>query len=444
MKVIKSPPKMELSEILAKGLSLPEFVQAVSSPLAHGKYLHWDKLRFHQPPTNLSHEMWWAALKLARGTGRRTLALADTAGKGFSFIVPDIAEELLHMLSLALGSNLRLEERVANKETRDKYLISSLIEEAITSSQLEGAATTRKVAEQMLRSGRKPRDQSEQMIVNNYLAMRRINELEDIDLSPELVFELHSILTENTLPDADRGRVRRPDEAGDDIAVYDNVTNEVLHKPPPAQELPHRMKLMCQFANGHTKSGFIHPIVRAIALHFWLAYDHPFVDGNGRTARAVFYWAMKRGGFWLCEYISISSIISKGPSKYLRAYLEAETDDNDLTYFLIYHLRVLDQAVRALEQFIEAKRQEVQRVNQKLKGAASLNHRQRELIIHAVRHPGQEYTFASHRNSHGVTYQTARSDLLNLEDRGLLRRIVRGKEFVFLAPPDLEDRLAEG
>ena len=61
--------------------------------------------------------------------------------------------------------------------------------------------------------------------------------------------------------------------------------------------------------------GFIHPMIRSIILHFWLAYDHPFVDGNGRTARALFYWSMLRHGYWLFEFISISQIILKGPDQ---------------------------------------------------------------------------------------------------------------------------------
>ncbi|MCC7509490.1 MAG: Fic family protein [Planctomycetes bacterium] len=448
MVTVRQPPDPlgtdERFRRIVEAFDSDEFRRAMASPLIAGKYLHWDKLRFYKPPEGLSHEQWWDAVKLARLGGRRALPLLDVNGKPFTFILPDTVEELLHKLTLALGSNMRLEERLATKESKDKYLISSLVEEAITSSQLEGAATTRKVAEQMLRSGRKPRDAHEQMIVNNYLAMRRINELDGVDLSAELVFELHRILTEKTLPDEDRGRLRLTGKASDDIAVYDNTTNEVLHKPPAAEELPQRMTAMCAFANGELKSGFVHPIVRAIALHFWLAYDHPFVDGNGRTARALFYWAMKRGGYWLCEYVSISSIIRKAPAKYLRAYLETETDENDLTYFVIFHLQVLDRAVTALESYIQERRDEIQRVHLKLKGVATLNHRQRDLILHAVRHPGQEYTFASHHNSHGVTYQTARSDLLHLEERGLLRRVVRGREFIFLAPPDLESRLAHG
>ena len=117
--------------------------------------------------------------------------------------------------------------QVMSPENRGLFLVTSLIEEAITSSQLESAVTTRKVAAAMIRTGRKPWGVS--------------------------------------------------GEYGD-----------VVHTPPIATELTKRMAQMCDFANSQTLEFFVHPVVRGIILHFLLAFDHPFIDGNGRTARALF------------------------------------------------------------------------------------------------------------------------------------------------------------
>jgi Fic family protein len=53
---------------------------------------------------------------------------------------------------------------------------------------------------------------------------------------------------------------------------------------------------------------FIHPVVRAIILHFMIGCGHLFVDGNGRTARALFYWSVLHQKYRLMEFISISCI----------------------------------------------------------------------------------------------------------------------------------------
>ncbi len=213
--------------------------------------------------------------------------------------------------------------------------------------------------------------------------------------------------------------------------------------PPPAEDLEGRIALMCDFANGRSPAGFIPPMVRAMILHFWLAYEHPFIDGNGRTARALFYWSILRQGYWLFEYLTISRIILRGPVRYGRAFLYSETDGNDLTYFLFYHADVVCKAIDDLRGSISRRTDELASLQVRLRGLAYLNPRQRELIGHALTHPGQHYTIESHRMSHDVVYETARNDLLDLVARGLLRKRKVGKAWVFTATEDLESRLGE-
>ena len=312
------------------------------------------------------------------------------------------------------------------------------MEEAITSSQLEGALTTREVARDMIRSGRKPRDTSEQMIFNNFITMQRIRTLKGSPLTPDLVFQIHRWVTEKTLDDPTAaGRCRRPDEK----RVVADDYGEVYHDPPPAVELEERMVDMCAFANGETPGYFVHPAVRAIILHFWLAYDHPFVDGNGRTARALFYWAMLHHNYWLFEYISISNILRKAPAKYGRSFLHTETDDNDLTYFLIAQTRVIRQAIRELHGYIGKKTAELRDVESHLRALELFNHRQIEVIRHSLKHPTRRHTFASHQKSHGIAYQTARTDLLSLAARGVLEMRKRGRQMTFIVPADIDERL---
>ncbi|MGA9288502.1 MAG: Fic family protein, partial [Anaerobacillus sp.] len=284
------------------------------------EYLHWERLKYKPLPEGVeSHEDWWTITKFRRMSLYRQLPLLAKDGKPFQYWLPDPSQQRLHLVDQQAGGRIEISEQVTNPNSRDRYLVNSLIEEAITSSQLEGASTTHKVAKAMLREGRKPRDKSEQMIFNNYRAMSFIREEAASSLTPELIFELHRIVTADTLHDSSaEGRLRKP---GEEIVVYDSRDNTLLHSPPPAEELNERLKTLCEFANrsSHTEE-FLHPVVRSIILHFMIGYDHPFVDGNGRTARALFYWSMAHHGYWLMEYVSISTILKSGPSKYARAY----------------------------------------------------------------------------------------------------------------------------
>lgn len=411
-------------------------------PAPNGKYLHWDELRHREPPPELTHAEWWAGVKLARSNQVKPIPLLDKAGASFNYMLPDAVLRLLHQIDQNASGGIQLAEEVTNPSTRDRYIINSLIEESITSSQLEGASTTAEVARDMIRSGRRPIDRSEHMILNNFNAMRFVQEHRWEELTPARVFELHRLVTDETLDDRGQGGAFRTDD--DNIVVSDYVGN-TLHVPPRAAELPARLQRMCDFANSRSEEGdFMHPVLRAIILHFWLAFDHPFVDGNGRTARALFYWSMLSQGYWLAEYLSISRILKEAPSQYVRAFLLTETDENDLTYFLIYQLRVIARAIEDLKEYLRKKMLEVREVQALLKRSADLNHRQLALLSHALKHPGRQYTVQSHRTSHGVTTATARTDLLDLSGRQLLEQRAVGRKFIFTAPVDLGTRLSAG
>jgi Fic family protein len=202
------------------------------------------------------------------------------------------------------------------------------------------------------------------------------------------------------------------------------------------------MQALCDFANGRSSDGFVHPVIRAILLHLWLAYDHPFEDGNGRTARALFYWSMLSAGYWMFEYISISRIIYAGPAKYARAFLYTETDELDATYFVLHQQGVLRQAIDELLSHLRTKMKEARETTALLR-ASTLNHRQVALVSHALKHPEAEYTAVSHSRSHRVTEQSARNDLQDLVERGMLTRRLVGKRYVFDPVRDLADMLEQ-
>lgn len=410
--------------------------------LPDGRYLHWDELRHRSPPQGLSHEQWWLGVKLARLGQAQALPLLDKLDRPFHFTMPEPLLRALHFVDRDVTGQILMDAPVARAQDRDRYVVSSLIEEAITSSQLEGASTTRRVAEDMLRAGRRPRTLSERMIFNNHRAMAHIRAIKQEALTPALVLDLHRMLTVDTLDD--------PDDAGslrqtDDIHVVDPRDGQLLHVPPAANLLPERLERLCAFANGKEEdTPYIHPVVRAILLHFMLGYDHPFSDGNGRCARALFYWSMARQDYWLAEYLSISSVLRKAPGQYARAYLHTETDGNDTTYFLLHQLEVIQAAVRGLQDYLRDKSREARNTERLLARAglgARFNARQIALLGHALKHDDALYTVESHRASHAVAYATARADLLALAEMGLLLQTTQGKRMLFTVPEDLGARL---
>jgi len=443
MYVAKAPSVSDLMESLKPANAVAAFT-APADVLPRDRYLHWDKLRHLEPPGELTSEQWWLKIKMARGDDFRLLPLVDTKGKPFGYTLPDIVLRHLHHVDQRCSGEVAMDEVVTSEqEAGTRFLVNSLMEEAIRSSQLEGATTSRRVAKELLRSGRAPKDRSERMIVNNYRALQFMREDMGTTLSPESILELHRIVTEGTLDDPSAaGRLQRPDEPR--VAVFDRDDGRPIHVPPPAEQLPERLELLCKFANENDEGeAFVHPVVRAILLHFWLAYDHPFEDGNGRTSRILFFWAMQSRDYWLAEYLPISRFIRNAPAKYAKAFMETETDGGDTTYFLIHQLEVIERAIADLHIYLKRKVAEVRDVEKLLQGTDDLNGRQLALLTEAVRHPDATHTFASHSKSHRVTHETARTDLRSLVERGLLTQRRNGRKYIFEPAPDLPERLKE-
>lgn len=439
---VEPPPPLDP---LNPPANLVKVLKAPADPRSSERYLHWDKLRRLKPPDGLTPEEWWWKIKaFERDPTMRKLGLLSKNGDPFEYGLPDLLLRSLHHVDQECSGRVAMDEVVtSDRQASQRFLVNSLMEEAIRSSQLEGATTSRVVAKEMLRSGREPKDRSERMIVNNYRAVQFMRNEIGAELSPESVLELHRILTEGTLDDpAAAGRLQQPGE--ERVAVFDRDDGRRVHLPPPAEELPDRLRRMCDFANEGTGSEqFVHPVVRAILLHFCLAYDHPFVDGNGRTARILFSWSMREQGYWLVEYLSVSKILREAPAQYGRTFLETETDGGDTTYFLIYQLQVIERAIKEMHAYLARKIGEVREIEELTQGADGFNHRQLALLSNALRHPDHSYSFREHANTHRVTHETARADLSRLVERGLLRRKQLGREYAFEPETDLGKRLRE-
>ncbi|WP_375416281.1 Fic family protein [uncultured Hymenobacter sp.] len=361
----------------------------------------------------------------------KELRLANVPDCRFHYQVTEPTVEKLHRFDLYMGGILQADTLIP-ADDKNRYLVSSIMEEAIASSQLEGAATTREVAKDMLRKKRKPRNQSERMIYNNYQTIQFILTHKSENLTPEMLCQIQERMTLNTLANPEHaGRFRLNDE----VRVEDFTTGEVVHIPPPQKHLTALMEWYCAFANEEPMNpkasaarGFVHPIVRASILHFLLGYIHPFADGNGRTARAVFYWYLLRKGYWLLEYMSISRIIHQSAAQYAKAYLFTEYDSNDLTYFINYQVKTLDLAFTSLQQYIERKVAEKKQLRD-FRHLVGLNMRQVSMVQELVGEPQADWTIQEVQDRFDVTYQTARTDLMKLADLGLLesRRVGKAK-----------------
>lgn len=409
---------------------------------SNANYPSWDDVRGQATPEGLTPEQRWFFTKLMRRQVYQTLPITDAKRAPFKYNVPAPAIELLHQIDRSTPGAVAGFEPINNSQTRATYLQKSLVEEAIRSGQLEGGLTPRRAAKDMILAGKEPADPTQRRIYNNYVALEKVREWKAEPLTSEKILELHAILTAGILDDPTAaGRFRRADER----PAATETTGRAVHALPDAATLTERLRTLAEFANGAGGGEFMHPVIRATLVVFGLTHDQPFVDGNGRTARLLFYWVLAREGYALGEFVSISRVFRKARAQYLRALNDTVTDENDATYFVLYHLRIFARAIRELEEYLVRKSAEIRDVEERLSrsahAGADLNKRQMDVLANALKEPTAEYTIEAHRRGHDTAYATARSDLLKLAELGLLEHRKRERSFVFVPMQDLHNKL---
>jgi Fic family protein len=432
------------SEVIKKiDKKTDDFMQAmykVNEPI----YLYWDKVRYStEISKNLTPEEFWFFVKQVRKYSSRKTIIKAESGDLYSWLRLVYTDEYLHKLDMQLGANdLPLLSKASfDNEQKKKFLTKSIMEEAIASSQLEGAATTTSMAKKLLAEKRTPKDRSERMIVNNYKTMQALNQdYKDKKLSHEVVFDLHRLITKDTLGQDKQGRYRRD---SDNITVNDQI-EYVYYVPPREVFVVKEMERLIKFANNEEEEGFLHPIIKAIFLHFWIGILHPFYDGNGRLARTIFYWYLLREGYWAMQYLPISLAIIGAPIKYGMAFVYSEQDDYDLTYFFDFHMRKLMQALENFKAYLERKMEENKSVQNLFNTKYALNPRQIQALHYLlVQGEGSYVNPSSYEALCGISRPTAIADLKAIEKMNLVIGKKVGKYLRYYGTQHLQEAISK-
>ena len=416
--MIELPPKIDrktLVNALLKGIA-PNIMPVVDK--VNADYEYWDKAKYKKLPEGFTPQMLWTYVKASRL--RSTIPVWNKYG--INLCVTSQMQRLCHEFDMKFGSFWEVEGDSQSAEKK-YYLSSSLMEEAIYSSKMEGASTTRIVAKDMLRKKKSPQNKSQQMIVNNYNTFQYIVEHKEQPLTEELLLTIHQLMTEKTLDNPeDAGRFRTNDK----VVVADMIEGDIIYTPPSFQEIPEFVESLCNFFNNDNPRTFIHPIIRGIIVHFMLAFMHPFVDGNGRTARALFYWYMLKEGYKLTEYMSISRVIAKSKANYEKAFRYVENDGNDMGYFVAYNLGALEKSFQQLRDYIQRKQRE-KRAASSFMMAGNINQRQALILQRLKEEPDTIFTVKDVQEQFSVSSMTARKDLADLVQQGYMSEIALNK-----------------
>jgi Fic family protein len=406
-------------------------------------YLPWNKLKYKLGDVSSYKEVWKKIKSMRKPSLYKVPQIKGINGSCFYInFTPKIIEycsEVDQYTGMVTSESHRIS--LNKKSGFSLVVINSIMEESISSSQIEGASTSKKIAKEMIRGSKQPQDDSQKMILNDYLARRHIvDEVQKSALSHSLIKDIHSIVTKGLLNEEKCGNYR----GSNDIKVYDNVTNEVLHEPPKFTEIQTLIDSLIEFANNQDKVLFIHPVVKASIIHFMIGYIHPFEDGNGRTARLLVYWYLLKEGYSIFETIIISKIIKLKVGQYQKAYLYTEHDDNDLTYFVLFHLEVISEAMKEFEEYRKRYESRLTLLRNKMRTHSerlNFNKRQEAFLINIVGNPGQIWDVKMYSNQTMIGWVTAKKDLDELAKQGFLTMLKSGKKFVYVVPDTIDEML---
>lgn len=429
--MIEQPPKYTVATKSVSEILVPESLEEIRK--FQEEYPYWSKVKYKKLKGFDTPEEVWIALKQLRLNNQ----IMVNPNYLIHFSMTNSMARLCHNFDIQFGGSWGSESLIPH-DSRKIYLMNSVIDEAISSSQMEGASTTRKVAKEMLRNKITPKDKSQWMIYNNYQTINFLSENLGQVMTPEFLLHIHSLMTYNTMDNPeDTGRFRQ----NDNVVVANSVTNEIVHTPPSFTEIPAAIDWFCQFANSNELAVFIHPIIKGTILHYFISFLHPFVDGNGRTARAIFYWYLLREGYWLTEYLSISRIIYKSKVSYEKSFLQSEADGNDIGYFITYHLHALEKAFDELKAYIERKTAQKKNEVQLLK-IGGISKRQASILHMFIKDANLIVTAKDIAGRMLISQPTAKKDLSELVKLDLLTEIKLNKQKSgYIKGPDFDSTI---
>lgn len=394
---------------VSMGITTAEMQELIQTYMK--KYLPRREI-IYRLPVSVPIGAFWPQLQQERRASARIVPLRSVKEESFWWVLTaDIAAQTEAVLEIVRR------DVVLDEPPFDRLQEDVLFDEAYCSSVIEGADATKEAARAFIQSGRQAANKSEQMIRNNYDAMFYVLEHIDEPITKTTIQDIFSLITAGTVEPQQAYRT-------EDVVVQ-SARGEIVHRAPSADQVPAMMQQWLDFVGDEEMP----PLIKACIAHFYFVYVHPFVDGNGRTARALTYMILLQSGYGFFRYISISDILAGERGRYYRAIRDVEQDGLDMTYFIEYYTGMLMRTVQDLK---------LRLVDGVLHGrlleslaASGASPRLMEGTKWLLSSDAASVTIKDWQNRFGVATETARQDLFRLEEAGVLRRRKSGRKFVF-------------
>ncbi len=379
------------------------------------RYLPLEEIKFRLEKLYISHIDWPNIAKKIQNLRKLggVPLFFESIDKKFWFFPSDCLNKKINQIEI-LGN--KLFEKIERHGTfKNEFLSNSSIEEALTSAIYEGANTTRSKAKEFIALGKKPKNKAEWMVVNNYLAMKWIKDNYLLPVTKEVILKIHEIVTKNTLDGDDEkfcGKFR------DDVVFVGN------HQGIDHNLISYSLDQAIQLTTNNPR--YLHGIIQGILLHYFIAYIHPFFDGNGRSARSLFYFIGFKNNLNYLELISISAHLKEHGKRYEKSFDLVKEHELDISYFIDF---CLDSLIFALGK-IEEKINYLIKISN-LKDSLALSPNQTALLQKMALNKYKGISIEEYGLSINKSREVSRKNLKDLVRKGLLREEKIGKRYIY-------------
>ena len=230
-------------------------------------------------------------------------------------------------------------------------------------------------------------------------------------VTEETILHLHALVVKDILLSAESGQYRRVP-----VIVGVPATGEVVYRPPDWEDVPELMADLVAWLNSPEAAALM-PVLEAGIVHYELVRIHPFVDGNGRAARALATLILAQRGFDTKRFFALDEYYNQDRASYYEALRSVDPQTQDLTEWLEYFVQGIAVEMVWVERRVEELRG-LHRI-QAQAGQISLNPRQIRLLDY-LQQSGGSISNREYQTLFGVSKRTASNDLSELTTQGLL------------------------
>lgn len=218
-----------------------------------------------------------------------------------------------------------------------------------------------------------------QEVINYRSVLDFIEGLKDINnYTKDLLLQLHQLVVEKIVPPEQTGQYRTSQ-----VVLKNSVTGEIGFRPPQALDVPFLVDELLRWLNGDFGKKE-HPVLRAGVTHYVLAAVHPFIEGNGRTARALATLVLFNEGYDIKRFFALEEYFDKHAEEYFGSLMAVSNqspmlENRDLTPWLEVFTKSLAVELTRIKEQVRELSVDI-KIKQRMGKQVSLSERQMKLM----------------------------------------------------------------